>query len=307
MKKPRLLIALLVMLVAASGYAQDSYQQTVKDYLTAINQFETGKPLISTLSKMFERDGAVDIDELTKRYLDERYEEDMICFFVAAWLEQGMTEDDLRELSSLVTTPEFKVYSDHTKSWMIDYASYMMAPLVESMTNLKEAIESGEYKYKPSEYASRIESPVVQRPEINAAYAEKFNSVMLKSPYAKQMMDSMLKRFDEKKNSDDPVLQESNEKVKDWMIKNVPVLLLNFAYDNLTIEDIDYAAKLFANETYRKFQNFDTNNVDMESLTNKFVFARYMEWMEEHGAKKNYTDPQAFLEFLKSVFGPVSE
>jgi hypothetical protein len=31
MKKPRLLIALLVMLVAASGYAQDSYRQAVKD------------------------------------------------------------------------------------------------------------------------------------------------------------------------------------------------------------------------------------------------------------------------------------
>ena len=40
MKKTRFLIALLVMLVAANGYAQDSYRQAVKDYLTAIGQFE---------------------------------------------------------------------------------------------------------------------------------------------------------------------------------------------------------------------------------------------------------------------------
>ena len=39
MKKPRLLIAMVVMLIAASGYAQDSYRQTAKDYLTAVGQF----------------------------------------------------------------------------------------------------------------------------------------------------------------------------------------------------------------------------------------------------------------------------
>ena len=36
MKKTRLFVALLVMLVAASGYAQDSYRQSVKDYMTTV-------------------------------------------------------------------------------------------------------------------------------------------------------------------------------------------------------------------------------------------------------------------------------
>ena len=31
---------MLVMLIAASGYAQDSYRQAAKDYLTAVGQFE---------------------------------------------------------------------------------------------------------------------------------------------------------------------------------------------------------------------------------------------------------------------------
>ena len=38
MNKTRLLIALLVMLVAASGYAQDSYRQAVKDYMAVNSQ-----------------------------------------------------------------------------------------------------------------------------------------------------------------------------------------------------------------------------------------------------------------------------
>ena len=91
MKKTRLLIALLVMLVAVSGYAQDSYRQAVKDYMTAIGQFEKEKAYISTVSMMFDRDGNVDIDQLTQRYLDERYEDDMIDFYALVYKEQGIT------------------------------------------------------------------------------------------------------------------------------------------------------------------------------------------------------------------------
>lgn len=300
MKKTRFLIALLVMLVAASGYAQDSYRQTVKDYLTAVDQFEKQKTYISTMSMMFERDGKEDIEQLTKRYLDERYEDDMIDFYVAAWTEQGITEADLRELSSLLTTPEFEVFTDHTKDWMMGFASYMMTPFM-NLLNMDKKLEGREYMDKVKESVSMIESPVEPRPEIDAAYAEKFNQVMLESPIVKILKDSMLKRFEDKGTSDDPVLQESDNKVKDWAIKNVPVLLLNYAYDNLTIEDLDYAAKLYTNEVYSKLQNFDLNNFDMESLKKKHTYLKYLEWMEEQGAKTS-KDPQAVFEFFNSLF-----
>ena len=54
MKKTRLLVALLVMLVAASAYAQDSYRQAVKDYLAATDQFEKTKSLMSDMRLLFE-------------------------------------------------------------------------------------------------------------------------------------------------------------------------------------------------------------------------------------------------------------
>ena len=71
MKKTRLLIALLMMLVAASGYAQDSYCQSVKDYLKATDQLEKTKSTILTMSMLYEGDGQVDVNQLTNRYLDE--------------------------------------------------------------------------------------------------------------------------------------------------------------------------------------------------------------------------------------------
>ena len=296
MRKTRLFVALLVMLVAASGYAQDSYRQAVKDYMAAVKQFDKEKAYISSMSMMFDRDGKVDIDQLTKRYLDEQYENDMIDFYAFAWKEQGMTEADLRELSSLLTTPEFETLTAHTQSWMMEYASYMMTPFVEQMKVLQEPMEPGEYLDKVKDYVSFLDSPVQPKPEIDAAYADKFNQVMLGSPAVKQIMDIMLNRLDEK----DPELQESNKKVKDWMTKNVPVLLLNFAYGNLTDEDIDYAAKLQANETYSKFLNFDLKSIDMEKISNKHAYFKYLNWMKEQGAQTS-EDPNAIMEYFKSM------
>lgn len=308
MKKTRFLFALLVMLVAASGYAQDSYRQAVKDYLTVIGQFEKEKSTISTLSVMYERNGEVDIDQLTQRYFDERYENDIIDFYASAWKEQGMTEADLSELSLLLSTPQYKVFDAHYKNWMMGFASYMMAPLMELISNVEESLESGEYKYKESEYVSRMESPIQPNAEIDAAYAEKFNSVMMNSPLVKIMKDAMFKSMDEGMEHvsiDDPIKKESQDKVKDWITKSLPALLLNTAYGNLTLEDLDYAAKLFANETYCKLQSFDQSKVDMESFKMAHTSFKYMTWMEEQGAKKS-EDPEAAIGFYKSIFESIN-
>ena len=64
---------MLLMLVAASGHAQDSYRQAVKDYLTANDQFEKTKSIISSMGMLFDGKGQVDIDQLTQRYLDEHF------------------------------------------------------------------------------------------------------------------------------------------------------------------------------------------------------------------------------------------
>ena len=63
---------MLLMLVAASGHAQDSYRQAVKDYLIANDQYEKAKSVISSLGMLFDSKGQVDIGQLTQRYLDEQ-------------------------------------------------------------------------------------------------------------------------------------------------------------------------------------------------------------------------------------------
>ena len=100
MKKARLLIALMALLVAASGYAQDSYREAVKEYMTALDQFEKSKLSVSKMSVFFERGGQVDIDQLTNRYFDEQYEDDLLNYHVSALKMSGMTEADLKEVAA---------------------------------------------------------------------------------------------------------------------------------------------------------------------------------------------------------------
>ena len=297
MKKTRLLIAVLVMLVAASGYAQDSYRQAVKDYLTTVGIFESQKPLISTLSMMFERNGDVDIDQLTKRYLDERFEDDLIDFMVASYTTQGLTEADLKELSSLLTTPEYKTYDAHQKSWLVELATYMLEPLMEMFEIQSEG------KYRTPKSLERLETPVQPNAEIDAAYAEKFNQVMMNTPIIKNMKDAMIKSMDERMDQidmEEPIKTESSNKVKDWMTKSLPAILLNSAYGKLTLEDLDYAARLYANEAYSKLQSYDPSKVDLEKLKMKSTYSKYTEWMKEQGAKES-KDLGAAQGFIKSM------
>ena len=72
MKKSRLLIAMLVMLITASGYAQDSYREAVKQFLNVDVMFERSKAIIPFFKTMFVNDGKVNLDQLNERYLTEQ-------------------------------------------------------------------------------------------------------------------------------------------------------------------------------------------------------------------------------------------
>ena len=92
MKKARLLVAMLVMMVAASGFAQGSYRETVKDYLALNDQFEKTKSLLSTLNMIFEKNDLVDIDQLSNRYISERLEDDLVDNTMPKLIAQGLTD-----------------------------------------------------------------------------------------------------------------------------------------------------------------------------------------------------------------------
>lgn len=296
MKRPVLLIVLFAMMVAASSNAQDSYREAVKDFMAVSGQFENAKSLVTTMSMLFDRSGDVDIDQLTKRFIDERLDEVYLDVSVPLLKSYGMTEVDLKELSSLYAMPEYKAFEVRQKAWMVDFVAYLMEPLMEMMKNASEGV------YKDTGMAERLQT-VQPNPDIDPAYAEKFNKVMLESPVVKSMKEAMIKRMDQS-TSIDPDLTEAAEDAKDMILKSLPAILLNSAYGNLTLEDIDYAAKLYSNQAYSKLQTYAGS--DDEATQTATQNLNYVDWMKEHGAKLS-EDPRLSLEFYKALLGDSEE
>jgi len=291
MKNIGLLFAMLLMLVAASGHAQDSYRQAVKDYLIANDQYEKAKSVISSLGMLFDSKGQVDIGQLTQRYLDEQYEKDMLDCFVLQMTEKGVTEADLKEVASLLTSPAGKAYQEHQQEWLSELLVDMMLPLMA----MSQDVEDAEDPYAELESVMEIVQP---REDIDAAYAEKFKNTVMESAFVKNMTDQIMEGY-ENDTISDPDEQKYHEFFAKWWKNSLPAIFLNSAYGTLTPEDLDYAGMLYSNDAFCRLE--DMSNLDRNADQWGNVMVKYMEWMEEQGATPS-EDPGVAMEFLKSLF-----
>ncbi len=282
---------MLLMLVAASGHAQDSYRQAVKDYLIANDQYEKAKSVISSLGMLFDSKGQVDIGQLTQRYLDEQYEKDMLDCFVLQMTEKGVTEADLKEVASLLTSPAGKAYQEHQQEWLSEFLVDMMLPLMA----MSQDVEDAEDPYAELESVMEIVQP---REDIDAAYAEKFKNTVMESAFVKNMTDQIMEGY-ENDTISDPDEQEYHEFFAKWWKNSLPAIFLNSAYGTLTTEDLDYAGMLYSNDAFCRLE--DMSNLDRNADQWGNVMVKYMEWMEEQGATPS-EDPGVAMEFLKSLF-----
>ena len=298
MKRNLVFVTMVAMLFFANGFAQDSYRVAVKDYLLQSGQFEKAKSLISDMSLLFVKDGPVDIDQLTKRYFDERCEDDMIDLILPTMKERGMTEADLKEVSSLLSRPENKTFEDHQAEWMSGFIADLLMPFLKIGEDLDsdENQESGE-NMESGNLMTLLGSPVQPRADIDSVFSAKFNEVILESVFMKNMMDAMMKRLTEDPTGK-PKNQEDLKALNDWMNSNISALLLNNAYGTLTLEDLDFVALLYSNDAYCKMADFVPADSGNNPISN--VVLKYVEWMKEQGATES-DDPRVTEKLLKSL------
>ena len=281
MKKTRLFVALLVMLVAASGYAQDSYRQAVKDYMAIYSQ----KAMESYLNQMdstfkshntyYFESGDVDLNQLTERYFKEGFMDYMTDFMCAKSKELGVTEAGLRELISLMSTPEGQTYNEHSAQWF--EAIKRDTTVFDGLDTLK--IMAGEDP-----------DPIQIKAGIDPGYVEKYNKVLeadLVKQYLQGCFDQYFNIFtmifrempDEMKD-----VQNKLDRVKNWMITNLPTMALNNAYGIITEDDLDFLAKLQTLDTTHQLLGLLPMNPGDLMTIGQGAMKNYIEWMENHGA-----------------------
>ncbi len=295
----RMLVALLVAMAAVSVSAQDSYREAVKEYLSATDAIENAKSFMPAISKLFESDGQVDVEQLTKRYFDDQLENFMIDNNMAKMKELGLTELDIKLVASMLAIPQGKAFQAHYKDWLIDITKFMTTPLLKMMERYsKPEEERGPYEhFEP--WPGFLDGATVQpKAEIDDAYAAKFNDVIMGSEFVKAFLDKMKKEMQESSITMSGITTPETQKgLVDRIVNALPTIMLNSAYGILTPEDIDYAATIFNNDAYNKL----TIYLYTEGNAANKVGINYVEWMQENGAKMT-DDPEVIMNFYKMIF-----
>ena len=265
MKKSRLLIALLVMLVAASGYAQDSYREAVKQYLLYLgpdNQMKTA--LCEMKDAFFVPSGNVDLDLLTERYIKEVMIDQMTDMTETMMKERNVTEVDLRTVNAMVAPPEFQTFLSHQNEW--DEKITLISD--ESISLLKDGGEP---------------ENVQVNPDIDPDYAAKFQKMWKESG----ILEKSIGLYDRISLGEMTEEMAQLGKYKTWLADNLGTIALNAAYGTLTLEDFDLGMKLYTNESYRKVT--DTSDMNVFSVIGPAteLIMNYLDWMESQGAQPN--------------------
>ena len=263
MKKSRLLIVLLLTLVAASGYAQDSYREAVKKYLSVLGPADEMKSALYEMNEtFFVPSSNVDYDMLTERYFKEVFNDQWIDMFEPMMKERNVTEADLRTLNEMLATPKFQTFIAHQNEWL-EKLSHISDECISKLNDGDE-----------------LENIQVNK-DIDAGYAAKFQKMWKESGkeektiglYDKLSLDENTEEF------------AKISKYKTWLADNLGTIALNAAYGSLTLEDLDLGMKLYTNESYRKAT--DTSDMSVFSVVGPTaeIIIKYLDWMESQGAQ----------------------
>ena len=265
MKKTRLLITLLVMLVAVSSYAQDSYRETVKQYVEVNGQSDKLKTLFTKLNEtFFKKTEGVDLNALTERYVKERLNDQMTDLVLPMMKERNVTEADLRTVTALLSTPEGKLFTAHQNEWNTELPGTMVGIMFEKADMLEDG------------------GNVTVNPDIPADYVAKFRNMMEVGKF-KDTFKDLLNGIEEGTQN---MLPDSFKK---WFEENIVTIALNSAYGIMTPEDIDYGTMLCSNESYLKIQNVSGVKLDDIKSTGMDLMVGYIDWMESQGAQLSGT------------------
>lgn len=256
MKKSRFLIALLVVLFAASGYAQDSFRETLKEYYRLSGQ---GSESLSSLNQLntylFDNNGSVDLEQMTKRYVEESLTDWMVDLWVPKFEEINLEEADLKIINSLLATDAGQSYIAHQHEWNAALKENISTVMMENLTQIMSGDTS---------------NPIQPKEGIDAGYIEKY-----KKSLAPSFVESFMKILDSS-------AAQMPETYKTWMKTNIETIAMNSAYGIITEEDLGFVEKLNSTDCYSKTKTLLSDLGQIKELSTEMI-TNYVKWMQDNG------------------------
>jgi len=261
------MITMLVVLTALGSYAQDSYRETLKEYLIVNGQLdEFGSAFKSLNSTIFQQNSNLDFDQLADRYIKECLADKMTVSLEPAMKESKVTEADLKQVISLLSTAEGKQYNEHFQAWTEKQKEELTSALISNL---------------PKAMLGDTSVSIQLKDGIDSKYISRFKDVMGAS-----IQENIVDVFGQISSSSTMTqLPESTMKgMQKWISANVMPLCINAAYGIITDEDLSFCQKLYSQDFYHKTQGSINMMGEKMSLMGQDMFSDYMDWMQQQGA-----------------------
>lgn len=277
----RMLVISLMIISAIGASAQSSFRNAVKDYMAYNSDYAVDKArtaLLEQNSMFFE--SSANLEQLTAKYLEERYLEDMADIMEPIFTGK-VTEADLRKFISLMSTPESKLMAEHTQQWSEKFKEELSAYLQAPFSDVLDGKEP---------------KPVERNGNITPEFALKFAEYMDNSGLGEEMVNVFCQTLSS-------LGMEVPDMFRNWMTNNMTTMAMNSAYGVFTIADLEQSSKLFTNDSYRNVSKASLAIVSDPMSLGSIVMKNYMDWMQEHGATLSSTGEQALLFYLNVMEG----
>lgn len=271
----------LMILVGMAAVAQDSYREALKSYL-AINQKSQVEKTTAALkqlnSTLFEYKAGVDFNQLVSSYIDNNLV-DMMADMMIEKMGSSVSEADLREAVTLLSTPAGLALNEHVNQWSEQFEQEFVQIIQPVMLSVK---------------AGTSASPVEANSDIPAAYAEKFKTFF--DNY--RMLDTFLGVFSQG-------MAVNNGEVPEafiaWVRENLCTAAMNSAHGVITTEDLDCSAQMFSSDAYCRVAKASSNLTGELYTIGTVVILNYIDWMGEQGVSLSPMGKMAVNQLKQSI------
>ena len=264
MKTTRFIISFFLMLFALGANAQDSYREAFKAY-TKVNPNLQGyssdkmKTALQGINSFLLQDMEEDeANKLTNRYLDEQFMDDMIDLLLPT-MKENLTESDLKELTTILSTPEALSYTSHNLEWTDAFTESMSEPILEA----SKAVSSG-----------KTPAPISIASNINKQYADKFTLFANGSDLMSQFKKGL-----EVGGGQLP------EELMTWINNNLPNMMINSSYGIFTEKDLDFGISLSQMPLFKKTLNATNSLLDNPVAIGLSFITNYQNWLKKQGVE----------------------
>ena len=274
---------LLFVMSSVIAVGQESYEKLLREYCSLTNSTSQlldsvkSKALLQELNKMvLSGEDLKRADQLAEEYLKTQFQDDLFHHVFMPMYQETVSEQDFRELVTLLKTKEGKQWNTHNETTFQVMVFAMSFSAISFMLNDDEKLE---------EEAIDSECPKSFQNLFDQYYESSRNDQILNTTF-QMMLPSVLEEKSVNKKG-----KEMIEKFLNYFKNNMKVMMLNSAYKIMTEDDLKFGINMFQKPSYQKVIDATMNGMTDKQKIGVAMVTAYVGWLHDEKGITLKTEP----------------